>query len=345
MSRYSLSDSLNGQLEHAPVLLFNTVAPPEPAGDKPKAAAPGRKAPRACDGVAVGGGAALNLSGHAPFTVEAWVRRLPRADEGRPSKLDQVRAGDRRAARVCVWGGGREGVLWRLFSTVVPSPCPLCFRTLQRLRLHVERAHAAALGRAIARTPGVCTHALPAAAQVVFSKMDRGVRGEFEMGLTHDGRVFGRRFRCVAFTVPDMLVVGEEFVLMFQLLGVGAQANMGKDDWVGLYPVGTPSTAVKTRWYKASGSTGAITWAPSKVCWGRRLLALLSPTFIGLSCSAARSPCGVGELGVGLFLPFSRVSLWVLVPGWWGALPGPCHGRNLRVSVLPGQRLQQCGGD
>ena len=94
--------------------------------------------------------------------------------------------------------------------------------------------------------------------------MDRGVRGELEFGINRSGRVYARRFRCVSFTLPDMLVVGEDFVVMFQLLGGGVNSVVGKDDWVGLYPVGTANSAVKTRWYKAAGTSGAISWTRDK---------------------------------------------------------------------------------
>jgi hypothetical protein len=96
---------------------------------------------------------------------------------------------------------------------------------------------------------------------VVFSKCDRGVRGEIEFGLTPDGRVYGRRFAPIVFTVPEVIVVGEEFVLLFSLLGAG---GVGKDDWIGVYPVGAANSAVKLRWYKVNGTHGSISWSGQK---------------------------------------------------------------------------------
>jgi hypothetical protein len=91
--------------------------------------------------------------------------------------------------------------------------------------------------------------------------MDRGVRGEMELGLLPSGHLYCRRFCPVSFSVPDTLFVGEGFSLLFQVLGTASSG--GKEDWVGLFPVGSPnvSASVRGRWYKTSGTNGVIEWA------------------------------------------------------------------------------------
>jgi hypothetical protein len=44
---------------------------------------------------------------------------------------------------------------------------------------------------------------------------------------------------------------------------LGTASSGGKEDWVGLFPVGSPnvSASVRGRWYKTSGANGVIEWA------------------------------------------------------------------------------------
>jgi hypothetical protein len=53
---------------------------------------------------------------------------------------------------------------------------------------------------------------------------------------------------------------------MFQLFGSGAAAMPGKDDWVGVYPVGAANNSVKSRWC-VGGCLAEAAWCSSRdVC-------------------------------------------------------------------------------
>ena len=124
--------------------------------------------------------------------------------------------------------------------------------------------------------------------QTIFSKANRGSRGELEFGLTPDLRVVARRAAGVTLVPPATMRIGEPAFLIFEVrtevastrvwpgdcsrrwlrctfvYQVSPLVNPTKQDWIGLYKVGSGNRALGKRYYKVTKGQNMIEWAASK---------------------------------------------------------------------------------